>query len=414
MNKNLLILISILLFTLSACETGEQDSITVFGPPLNAKTSSSTNTGIPRVLDSYTDGKNNYFLLDVGYISDMYISTLAAIDYTGVPIDFVKTISTSETYTNSLTKTISESMTISRTDSTTIGVGLEWKNKVGIGIIGSEFTAKSNFEWTWTGENSSTTTKSTTNTATTVSQYAESQTINYKFGTNTNPRGMYRYAVYGICDVYFKIIISISNQELIGWETFVCARPNDYFLRSEYSENRVFDNKSINTIDIDENFYKSLPIPTQSPVELTETEFKSIRTSTVKITDSGRFDQHFDVVSFDKFNINLDKMKQEGLKTINFNIRLNVREIDDGYRHIFLFSSASQSNDFKIAECQFEHSPGKKDTSWWVHYEDELKFSNISINNFLNNQFIIRYGASGKNNDTWENKDLQIQLVFKK
>ncbi|MCL2186707.1 MAG: hypothetical protein FWB86_12780, partial [Treponema sp.] len=92
MNKNLLILISILLFTLSACETGEQDSITVFGPPLNAKTSSSTNTGIPRVLDSYTDGKNNYFLLDVGYISDMYISTLAAIDYTGVPIDFVKTI----------------------------------------------------------------------------------------------------------------------------------------------------------------------------------------------------------------------------------------------------------------------------------------------------------------------------------
>ena len=405
------------LFILCACEENSQNGY--FAEPLKAIPKSSSNTGIPRVMDAYSDGTNNYYLIDVGIISDMYISTLASVDYTGVPIDFTKTINTSETYTNSLTTTVSESITISRTDSTKIGVGLEWENKIGIGIIGSKFTVKSNFEWNWTDTNSITNSKSTSNTETIEKQYSETQTINYKFGVNTNPHGKYRYAIYGICDVYFLLKTSNNNQELLSWETLVCARPNECFMRAEYTDNRIFNNEPINTIDISENFYRSLPLPqkTIKPPEVYpdpyETDFKTIRTSTQKITHSGQFNQHFDVVSFNSYGIDLNTMKQEGYKTINFLIRLDVREIDDGYQHISLFSSANQSNNYLIASRQFEHSPGK-DTTWWTHFEGELRFNNISINEFVNNQFIIRYDASGNNNDTWENKNLKIQLVFYK
>jgi len=83
-----------LLFVLGSCDNQEtqkepqEKHIVVFEKPLNAKTTPSSNTGIPVLLDSYTDNTKSYYLVDVGYISDMYISTLAAVDYTGVPIDF--------------------------------------------------------------------------------------------------------------------------------------------------------------------------------------------------------------------------------------------------------------------------------------------------------------------------------------
>jgi hypothetical protein len=81
---------------------------------------------------------------------------------------------------------------------------------------------------------------------------------------------------------------------------------------------------------------------------------------------------------------------------------------------LFLFNSPIASNDYLLSTLQFEHSPGKKDTNWWVHYEADLKFENISLDKFKNNEFVIRYGSSGSLGDTWENKDLKIQLVIKK
>jgi hypothetical protein len=31
----------------------------------------------------------------------------------------------------------------------------------------------------------------------------------------------------------------------------------------------------------------------------------------------------------------------------------------------------------------------------------------------MNNEFVIRYGASGNGSDAWENKDLKVKLVIK-
>jgi hypothetical protein len=224
------------------------DKIVFSAVPMNAKHIASSSNGIPKVLDSLTDGTKNYYLLDVGIISDMYISTLAQVDYTGVPVTFSKEISTSETYTNSLTRAVSESITTSRTDSTKIGVG-------------AEFIVKGEFSWTWTGTKSNTTTKSTSTTETTAKQYAEKQTVSYQFGSNSHSVGRYRYAVYGVCDIYFIITTDKSNSELLAWETNSCARPNDYFIRSEFSGNGQFSNAPNGEIVISENFYTSLPAP---------------------------------------------------------------------------------------------------------------------------------------------------------
>jgi len=145
-----------------------------------------------------------------------------------------------------------------------------------------------------------------------------------------------------------------------------------------------------------------------------ETEFKTVRTAVKRITDSGRFNQPFDTVSFnDVFDINVNILKQQGYRTVSFYIRLNVREVDNnGAQYIFLFNSPAPLNNYLVSSLGFEHTVGAKDTSWWVHYEQELKFENISLDSFTN-EFIIRYGASGDWEDDWENKDLKIKLVFK-
>jgi hypothetical protein len=221
----------------------------------------------PKVLASYNDGESNFYLVDVGYISDMYISTIAGIRYTGVPVDFTKTIASTETVTNSLTTTVSESVAISNTLGVKVSIGKEAGASLGV----ANFAVKTNLEASWSGTLSNTTTKSTSNTATTATQYAESQTIKYQIGANDKawPLGRYRYALYGVCDVYFILKTSPDNQTLRGWETFVCARPNDYEVCTEYAADGDFINEQpIRTIDFKKDFYKNLPLPlvTEDPV----------------------------------------------------------------------------------------------------------------------------------------------------
>jgi hypothetical protein len=122
-----------------------------------------------------------------------------------------------------------------------------------------------------------------------------------------------------------------------------------------------------------------------------------------------------DVVNFDVFGINLGKLKLDGHKTVSFYIQLNVSEIVNGKQYIYLYSSPAKSTNYRLSQLSFEHSPSKKDTNWWVHYESELKFENISLDEFPNNEFVIRYGANYRlPSNAWETKDLKIQLVIKK
>ena len=155
-----------------------------------------------------------------------------------------------------------------------------------------------------------------------------------------------------------------------------------------------------------------------------ETDFISIRASEKTITDDGVgnknekavLNQPYDTVSFSEFGItDLEALSQQGYKGISFYIRLEVREINDGYQWIFLYSE-----DKEIGNVRFDHSGGAyknwRDVleNYKDKYEPGLKFENAEIDRFKDNQFTIRYAASGDGDDTWENRNLRIKIKFLK
>lgn len=405
-----------------ACENGTTGGSNTPSPPDLAPalravpTASSTST--PVVLDSFKDGTKNYYLIDVGYIRNIYISTVADTSYNGMtPMNLSKTTITENTVTEAMTETISESVTVSNTQTHKAGIQTAWESKF---PKFGKFSVKLNYTWTGSWTNSTTSTKLKETSLSAINTYVESSTTSFTVGEHGEPKGHYRYALYAVCDVYFVVSTSLDNQQLISWDTVACVREGSYIHHFDFSENGNFDNSpQDNEITFAEEFYKSLPLPSQSGSPPYETDWKLIRAEAKKITDSGRFNQTFDTVNFNVFTgvesrpIDLNVMKQEGYKTISFKIRLNVKEVNDGYQHLLLFTSPAKSNDYFVADLRFEHSRGKKDTNWWVHYESELKFDDIPIDIFTN-EFVIRYTAGGNYEDSWENKDLYVQLIFKK
>ena len=375
----------------------------------------------PVVLDSYTNGTNNYYLIDVGYVRNMYISTILAAAYNGMtPISVSKTTISTNTITEALTETISESIIISNTQTGKVGIEAAWKKT--FPLVGT-FSAKIKAEWTgsWTNTNSSSKSKETSVART--ESLAESFTTSVTVGEHGEPAGNYRYALYATSDVYFIISTSLDNDKLLSWDTAVCARDSTYTPHWDYSADGIFDNSPDGKeITFTEDFYKNLPKPTNTepPVNTPTTigtDFKTIRTDTIRIRAGYIFDNPADVVNFDVFGFNINQLKQNGYKTASFYLQLNIREIENGNQHLFLYSSKKNAVEYLLSQVSVEHSAGVKDTNWWVHYEWAIKFEDISLDKFINNEFIIGYMADVNNKGIsydWENKDLKIQLVIKK
>jgi uncharacterized repeat protein (TIGR02543 family) len=210
----------------------------------------------PKVIGSFNDGTSNHYLVDVGYISKMFISELGTFDYTGfVGQSFNISKTNSTTVTNSLTTTVSESVAVSLTVGEKVSIGTE----AGADLWGVKVGVKTNLEASWSATASVTGSKSTSNTAQTATTYSEGLNLGYVFRAD-DPQGTYRYAMYGVCDVYFVLETSPDNQTLLGWDTVVCARPG-YTHRFEYSADGRFTSEPTGTIDFKENFWKNLEIP---------------------------------------------------------------------------------------------------------------------------------------------------------
>lgn len=131
-----------------------------------------------------------------------------------------------------------------------------------------------------------------------------------------------------------------------------------------------------------------------------------VRTSSNIVTDDSRFSQKYDTIDFkDVYDgkYNIDTLKTEGYYTMAVEITLDVKKIDDGYQYIFIYDD-TRSDTF-LTGCQFEC--GKSYRNMTFYFE-------VSIFNIKENDFVIRYGASGKFSDDWENKNLNIQVGFSK
>ena len=157
-------------------------------------------TSSPMVLDSYTDGTKNYYLIDVGYVRNMYVSKIFGGHYNGAsPMTFSKTTINTNTVTNALTETISESVIFSDTKSNKKGIDVAVETEFPF----AKFSAKLKLEWEGSKTNSNTSSKSTETSVSKTQSFAESLTVSTTVGENGEPEGYYRYSVYAVSDIYF-------------------------------------------------------------------------------------------------------------------------------------------------------------------------------------------------------------------
>ena len=382
--------------------------------------SENVSEGLPPYT-SFKDGDTYFYMFHLGYVSDVPMqSDFTYFKYSGnnYSHSFTTTstttthVETSCAYTSSKTSTWDEKFEVS--DSIKVGGSIKK-------IINIENTIKFGYSKTSGGAS----TQSWTDTYTTATTFSEnhSKTVDFNFN-ETMRHGYYRFILLGTVEVY-AVIVFDSVEETYYLDTITAVSGYGYGL--DYSTSSKFDDNTFTEFDFDPNIVYTLEIPTQSVEDWQETEgsgtvwpdelktaWVTVRNAEIKVTDFGRFSQPYDLVMFeDVFGVDLDEMKTAGYKYIDFKLSMTVYEKDDGYQDIFLFNKLGNTNSDLVDSLQFEHGKGKKDTTSWVHGEKELFFDNISIDEFVD-CFVLRYGASGKNEDTWYNSGVQVRLIFKK
>lgn len=152
-----------------------------------------------------------------------------------------------------------------------------------------------------------------------------------------------------------------------------------------------------------------------------------IRTeSETTVTDSGRAKQQMDVVSFSS-DYKISDLINSGYKKLKISVSLDVRERDDGYQYIFLYSDTkcastninsimdvydkyifgkNEADPSLIYMHKFTHGGDSKNTTWGTVY-----FTVTIDTDRLEDDLYIRYGASGKYSDDWSNKNLEVTIT---
>ena len=105
----------------------------------------------------------------------------------------------------------------------------------------------------------------------------------------------------------------------------------------------------------------------------------------------------------------IDLLRKAGYNKFKITVTLDVKKIDDGYRHIFFFSSDETNDKYCLNGAdghQFEIGSDKKITSY-VKYSFTETISNRELKEYL----YIRYEASGKFEDTWVNKNVLVNIT---
>ncbi|MCL2256156.1 MAG: hypothetical protein FWC11_04775, partial [Firmicutes bacterium] len=245
---------------LSACHWFERGERTPdFNDALRA-VPTATSLDEPAIIEYFTDGVSNFFIIDVGHIENMLLSTVAEVPFNGMtPVSFSRTTVNSSTITTSVTRTVSNSVKVSCTQSQTTSITA--------GASVSPVSLSLGRSWTSSLTNANTTTRSIETSTSQIISTADEVTIAFTVGNNNEPAGTYRLALYATVDVYLIVSTTIDNQEVLGIEPVVAAR-SQIRPRFEFSADGLFDNSPIDGSEIvfDENFHRYLPIPDSSVV----------------------------------------------------------------------------------------------------------------------------------------------------
>jgi len=221
----------------------------------------------PVIRDYFVDYTTNrtHFLIDVGYIKDAFVGLVGMVNYRGA----AATISVSEvnktTITNSMTRAVSNSVTVSESHTFTASV------QAGPSVFRTTAT------WAGNVAQANAIVDSSTRGFTEVESFAT--TITTTYAVSGKEHGWYRLAIYDVVDMFFVVETSADNQTLYNWEMVAFPR-GEVFYSFEFcpgyqGRRPIFDNTPLSDtplINFAHDFYRHLPIieRTQEPTPNTQ------------------------------------------------------------------------------------------------------------------------------------------------
>lgn len=226
----------------------------------------------PIVCESFTDGKANYYMLDLGYVKNVPLSSGSTIMYNGqtpITISIEKSQITEKTVEEAVEKTVSESTTVSSSGSASFSVGCEIGNQDWWGKIKLE--ASYSRYWGTSTEKA----YSTSNTWTTAESCSNSisESLTTTIGSNKEKAGYYRLSMFATCDLFALVETNLDNSQMTSITYVVCARDNPKFVIDYDETGENFDcstdGEVSKKITLATDFYKVLPKPTKTSEDFT-------------------------------------------------------------------------------------------------------------------------------------------------
>ncbi|MBO4962526.1 MAG: hypothetical protein J6C97_01985 [Clostridia bacterium] len=244
----------------SSSDSGNQEGTVLF--ERNLVVSAPANDII--IAYAFEDEDYNYYMIDLGYVKNALVSSGNVFEYNsnyvGQTISLDSTITSEESISKGLTETVSKTVSKTEMNSVEVGVGIKKNAKIG------EVSAHLNYTRTWgtVTDNQNSVASSTETTESFGNSLGNSYSYSFKAGDKA---GYYRYAIYGVADIYLVLTTTKDNQTIISAENFASVRNNlssPLFVKFEYSESLegFMGEDSYTKLGLPSNFDLSmLPLP---------------------------------------------------------------------------------------------------------------------------------------------------------
>ena len=134
----------------------------------------------------------------------------------------------------------------------------------------------------------------------------------------------------------------------------------------------------------------------------------NVRSSTVTITDAGRWNQQYDLISINSaLNSSWTTLLEDGFKKITLTFTLDICEIDDGYQYIYFYNGNTSASKLLYSIEIIEHGGSGTETEYSTY---SFTFD-VNIVDLSNNAIYVFYDASGLSTDDWSNKNIKVSMV---
>lgn len=131
-----------------------------------------------------------------------------------------------------------------------------------------------------------------------------------------------------------------------------------------------------------------------------------------KITDSGMFDNTYDVFDCNKYFPNPLSYMNQGYKYVTVTLNFQMREISDGYQDIYLCPGASSSS---LTSIKLDYYGNRKIDAY---HDVGVYFKSLPLIDFVDKDYkmhlVIRYDAHGAGNDDWMYRFMYIMVELSK